>query len=58
MATGQSSLQVNFSEVLGLEGIREAEVDVVGTKVRLAVVHSLSNVKELLKKLVAGEVAP
>ena len=57
MATGQRSLQVNLKEVRGLEGIREAEVDVAGTKVRLAVVHSRSNVKELLKKLAAGEVA-
>jgi NADH-quinone oxidoreductase subunit G len=57
MATGQSSGQVKFSEVRGLDGIREAEVDVAGNKVRLAVVHSLSNAKALLEKLAAGEVA-
>ncbi len=57
MATGHGSAQVNFSQVRGLDGIREAEVDVAGNKVRLAVVHSLSNVKALLAKLAAGEVA-
>lgn len=57
MATGQSSGQVKFAEVRGLDGIREAEVDVAGNKVRLAVVHSLSNAKALLAKLAAGEVA-
>ncbi len=55
MATGQSTGQVKFSQVRGLEGIREAEVEVAGNKVRLAVVHSLSNAKALLEKIAKGE---
>lgn len=55
MATGQSTGQVKFSQVRGLEGIREAEVEVAGNKVRLGVVHSLSNAKALLEKIAKGE---
>lgn len=40
--------KIEFSEVRGLDGIREAEVDLGGTKVRVAVAHGLSNANKLL----------
>ncbi len=46
---------INFTMLRGMEGLKEAEVDVDGTKVRVAVAHTLSNAKILLDKVVSGE---
>jgi len=42
---------VNFKPVRGLDGVKEAEVDVGGTKVRLAVIHQLGNVDGVMQKI-------
>ena len=42
---------VNFEPVRGLDGVKEAEVDVGGTKVRLAVIHQLGNVDGVMQKI-------
>ena len=42
---------VNFNPVRGLDGVKEAEVDVGGTKVRLAVIHQLGNVDGVMQKI-------
>lgn len=55
MLTGESLEQVKFSQVRGLEGLREAEVEIAGNKVKIAVVHSLSNAKALIEKIQKGE---
>ena len=47
--------QVNFTEVRGMEGLRAAEIDVGGQKVKLAMVYGLANAKELLKQIQSGE---
>jgi NADH-quinone oxidoreductase subunit G len=44
-----------FNEVRGNEAIREAEVNLNGTKVRLAIVSGLKNTKSLLNKIQKGE---
>lgn len=41
--------------VRGFDGIREAEIDVAGQKVRVAVAHGLSNAEELLRRIESGE---
>lgn len=41
--------------VRGFDGIREAEIDVAGQKVRVAVAHGLSNAEELLRRVESGE---
>ena len=46
---------VNFREVRGLEGIKEAKVTLGGTEVRIAVSHSLSNASTLIKQVIKGE---
>ncbi|NLJ24264.1 MAG: 2Fe-2S iron-sulfur cluster binding domain-containing protein [Firmicutes bacterium] len=51
---GEELDQVNFTEVRGTEGLREAEIDVGGTKVRLAIVYGLAQAKHLLEELKAG----
>lgn len=46
---------VNFKDVRGLEGIKEAIVDVDGTKVSVAVVNGLANVHKLLTEIKEGK---
>ncbi len=42
---------VNFTPVRGLEGIKEAEVDMDGTKIRIAVAHQMGNIAAVLDKI-------
>lgn len=53
--TGEELKEVEFTQVRGLEGIREATIDLAGTPVRLAVAHGLGNAKELLERIKNGE---
>ena len=46
---------LDFKEVRGLEGIKEASYTVAGTEVKLAIASSLSAARELLDKIKAGE---
>ncbi|NLB89045.1 MAG: 4Fe-4S dicluster domain-containing protein [Syntrophomonadaceae bacterium] len=46
---------VNFTMVRGMEGIKEAEVDLNGTTVKVAVAHGLSNARKLMDQVRAGE---
>jgi NADP-reducing hydrogenase subunit HndD len=43
--------RVEFKEVRGLAGIKEATVDVAGTKVRIAVVNGIGNIAPVIEKL-------
>lgn len=54
--TGENSdSPVDFTEVRGLEGIKEATYPVAGMDVKIAVASGLSNAKKLLNKVKAGE---
>ncbi len=53
---GDGGQVVEFHQVRGLQGIKEATVNVNGTDVRLAVVSGLANAKETLEKMKKGEV--
>lgn len=55
VVTGNELENVNFEVVRGFSGIKEAEVDLNGTKVKLAVVNGLKNARELLEKMKKGE---
>ncbi len=44
-----------FSIVRGLDGIREAEVEIAGTKVKAAIVSGLGNARKLCDMIVSGE---
>jgi len=46
--------RVNFTPVRGLQGVKEAEVDMHGTKVRVAVAHGLMNARTLLEQIKVG----
>jgi NADH-quinone oxidoreductase subunit G/NADP-reducing hydrogenase subunit HndD len=45
---------LDFNDVRGLKGIKEAEVDLGGTTVKVAVSHSLSNARTLIEEVIAG----
>lgn len=51
LITGREAADINFKEVRGLKGIKEAEIDVDGTKVKVAIAHGLANVGEVLAKI-------
>ncbi len=49
--TGKELKNINFKEIEGLEGIKEAEIDIKGNKVKIAVAHGIGNVEEVLDKI-------
>ncbi len=51
LVTGKDRDKVEFSEVRGLEGVREAKIDIEGTEVRVAVAHSISNVSKVIERV-------
>ena len=53
--TGKPLDNVEFKEVRGIEGIKEAEYDLNGVKVKVAVASGLTNAKKLCDKIKAGE---
>jgi NADH-quinone oxidoreductase subunit G/NADP-reducing hydrogenase subunit HndD len=57
LVTKETLKDVNFKGVRGLTGVKEAEVDLKGTKVRVAVSHSLSNARKVLDQVRAGNKA-
>ena len=46
---------VNFTVARGFEGIKEAEVDLKGTVVKVAIAHGLSHARQLMDQVRAGE---
>lgn len=54
--TGENTdTPIDFKEVRGTDGIKEATYNVGGTDVRVVVVSGLANAKKLLKSIKAGE---
>ena len=53
--TGKELESVDFTEVRGMEGIKEAEYDVAGKKVKVAVASGTKNAKVLMDKIKNGE---
>jgi len=53
--TGKGLPSLNFTEVRGLEGIKEAAVNMDGLEIKVAVAHGLGNAKTLLKQIEKGE---
>ena len=52
--TGKALTELNFSEVRGVQGVKEATYDVNGTAVKVAVVSGLANADKLLKQVECG----
>ncbi len=48
--------EIEFSGVRGMDGVKEAIVELDGKEIRIAVVHGLGHAEELVQKLQSGEV--
>ncbi len=53
--TGKELKNLDFTTVRGFEGIKEAEIDLNGTKITVAVAHGTGNAEKLLSAVKAGE---
>jgi NADH-quinone oxidoreductase subunit G/NADP-reducing hydrogenase subunit HndD len=45
---------IEFDNIRGMGGLREAEVDLDGTKLKLAIAHGLGNARKVMEALTAG----
>jgi len=55
VVTGETLEKVDFEAVRGMEGIKEATIDLKGTPVKIAVVHTLAMAKKMMDRVRAGE---
>lgn len=51
LLTGEELANVNIEAVRGMDGVRSGEVDVKGTKIRVAIAHGMANVSSLLEEI-------
>ncbi len=52
--TGETLEDVDFTEVRGMEGVKEAEYDVAGKKIKVAIASGTKNAKVLMDQIKAG----
>ncbi|WP_195428792.1 NADH-dependent [FeFe] hydrogenase, group A6 [Clostridium sp. D46t1_190503_E9] len=52
--TGQELKQIDFENVRGLEGIKEAKIDLNGKEINIAVISSLGNAKKIMDEIKDG----
>ncbi|CAA7602513.1 ferredoxin hydrogenase [Acididesulfobacillus acetoxydans] len=53
--TGRPLARIEFEEFRGMEGIKEAVIDMAGRDFRVAVTHGLGNARKILEKIQAGD---
>lgn len=53
--TGEDLKSIEYQDVRGLEGIKEATVSVAGMDIKVAIVHGTANAAKLLDAIKAGE---
>ena len=51
LITKEDLEQVEFEAVRGMEGVKAAEIDIKGTKVRIAVAHQMGNVQKVIDQV-------
>lgn len=56
VVTGENPQPDMFQYVRGLEGLKEAEIDLNDTKIRIAIVSGLGNAAKLMERLDKGEI--
>jgi iron-only hydrogenase group A len=54
VVTGDELNDLDFHQVRGLEGVKEAEVDLKGTQVKVAVANGLANARKLMDQVKTG----
>lgn len=55
VVTGKELANVDFKDNRGLTGVKETEVDLEGTKVKVAIANGLKNARVILEKIKAGD---
>jgi iron-only hydrogenase group A len=55
VVTGETLKNLDFEDVRGLNGVKEASVNLPGITVKVAVAHGLANARDLLDQLRSGE---
>ncbi len=55
LITGQELEKIDFDSVRGLEGIKKAEVEIDGLKLKAAVAHGLGNARKVMEMIKDGE---
>ncbi|MBQ7454959.1 MAG: iron hydrogenase small subunit, partial [Clostridia bacterium] len=55
VVTGKTLEQVEFHEVRGLKGVKEATIDLAGLPLNVAVAHGTANAQQMLDSIRAGE---
>lgn len=53
--SGKTLPKVEFEDVRGFEGIKEAEIDLDGTPVKVAIAHGLKNAEEIIQRVENGQ---
>lgn len=53
--TGREAAPLEFTDVRGFDGIKEAAYDLGGTRIKVAIVHTLKNARIILDRIKAGE---
>jgi NADH-quinone oxidoreductase subunit G len=53
--TADALKEISFTGIRGMEGLKEASVNIDGRDIRIAVVHGLKNAEELVKLIKSGE---
>ncbi len=53
--SGKPAADIEYSDVRGVEGIKEAEIKLEGLTLKAAVAHGLSNARKLMEKIKSGE---
>ncbi len=51
LITKEDLEDVNFMDVRGLEGVKEATIDIKGTEIRVAIAHQMGNVEAVLDQV-------
>jgi len=52
--TGLTLNNLDFTSIRGMDGIKEAEIDLNGTKIKVAVAHTLKNARIILEQIENG----
>lgn len=55
LITKEDLEDVNFVDCRGLKGVKEAEIDIQGTKIRIAIAHQMGNVEAVLDRVRAAK---
>jgi len=55
LITGETLPRIDFDQLRGLEGIREATVNIGGFDLKIGIAHGLGNARKLLESIKSGE---